>query len=222
MAVYNTPADAANTAVRAFLTRIGEYYLGRSFNTSSGKASQDWIKIRDIVFDGKCAYCGKKESKLQMEHLIMFNRDEYGLHHPGNIVPVCNNCNKRSRDEKQQYKNWEEHLSIICERDKEINKSWVNRLKLFLGLKEQEILDHFYSRQTNLFGDAMLIKKNDPINKLHELYAKRIAGNIFKYVSNPKVLKNDAGSPLFHFFMATNNEIGLRIANSVINPKLGI
>ena len=107
-------------------------------------------------------------------------------------------------------------------RDKEINESWVNRLKLFLGLKEQEILDHFYSRQTNLFGDAMLIKKNDPINKLHELYAKRIAGNIFKYVSNPKVLKNDAGSPLFHFFMATNNEIGLRIANSVINPKLGI
>lgn len=106
-------------------------------------------------------------------------------------------------------------------RNREINESWVNRLKLFLGLEEQEILNHFYSRQANLFGDVMLVKKNDPINKLHELYAKRIAGNIFKYVSNPKVLKNDAGSPLFHFFMATNNEIGLRIANSVINPKLG-
>jgi three-Cys-motif partner protein len=107
-------------------------------------------------------------------------------------------------------------------RDKEINESWVNRLNLFLGMEKKEILDHFYSRQTNLFGDVMLIKKNDPINKLHDLYAKRIAGNIFKYVSNPKILKNDSGSPLFHFFMATNNEIGLRIANSVINPKLGI
>lgn len=107
-------------------------------------------------------------------------------------------------------------------RDKEINESWVNRLKLFLGMEEREILDHFYSRQTTLFGDLMLVKKNDPINKLHDLYAKRIAGNIFKYVSNPKILRNDSGSPLFHFFMATNNEIGLRIANSVINPKLGI
>jgi three-Cys-motif partner protein len=106
-------------------------------------------------------------------------------------------------------------------RKKEIAESWLNRLTLFLGMKEQEILDHFYSKTTNLFGDIYMIKGNDPINKLHELYAKRIAGNIFKYVSNPKILKNNAGSPLFHFFMATNNEIGLRIANSAVNPKLG-
>ena len=41
------------------------------------------------------------------------------------------------------------------------------------------------------------------------------------YVSDPKILKNNAGSPLFHFFMATNSQIALRIANSVVNPKLG-
>lgn len=106
-------------------------------------------------------------------------------------------------------------------RKKEIDESWLNRLKLFLGMKEDDILNHFYSKRTNLFGDIDLVKENDPINRLHELYASRIAGNIFKYVSNPKVLKNNTGSPLFHFFMATNNEIGLRIANSVVNPKLG-
>jgi three-Cys-motif partner protein len=107
-------------------------------------------------------------------------------------------------------------------RNKKINSSWINRLKLFLGIDEQEILTHFYSKQNTLFGDTLLIKQNDPINKLHDLYAKRIAGNIFKYVSNPKILKNDLGSPLFHFFMATNSEIALRIANSVVNPKFGI
>ena len=106
-------------------------------------------------------------------------------------------------------------------RKKEIDESWLNRLKLFLGMKEEDILNHFYSKRTNLFGDIDLVKENDPINRLHELYASRIAGNIFKYVSNPKVLRNNSGSPLFHFFMATNNEIGLRIANSVVNPKLG-
>lgn len=106
-------------------------------------------------------------------------------------------------------------------RRKEIDAIWLNRLKLFLGMEEKEILEHFYSKQTNLFGDVDVVKGNNSINKLHELYAKRIAGNIFKYVSNPKVLRNNSGAPLFHFFMATNNEIGLRIANSVVNPKLG-
>jgi hypothetical protein len=106
-------------------------------------------------------------------------------------------------------------------RKKEIDEAWLNRLKLFLGMEEEEILKHSYSKQPTLFGDVEMIKGDDPINRLHELYAKRIAGNLFKYVSNPKVLRNNSGSPLFHFFMATNNEIGFRIANSVVYPKLG-
>jgi three-Cys-motif partner protein len=106
-------------------------------------------------------------------------------------------------------------------KSKTIDPRWLNRLKLFLGMREEEILDHFYKKQNTLFGEDF-IKENDPINKLHDLYAKRIAGNIFKYVSNPKVLRNNSGSPLFHFFMATNSDLALRIANSIVNPKLGI
>lgn len=110
----------------------------------------------------------------------------------------------------------------LLSRNKEIDPMWLNRLSLFLGMDKEDIINHFYSKQNTLFGDTLLIKQNDPINKLHDLYAKRIAGNVFKYVSNPKVLRNNSGAPLFHFFMATNNEIALRIANSVVNPKLGI
>jgi hypothetical protein len=119
MAVYNTSADAANTAVRAFLTRIGEYYLGKSFNTGSGKTQKDWLRIRDEFFEGKCAYCGKNDTKLQIEHLVMFNREEYGLHHPGNIVPVCTSCNKRSKSKDNKFRNWEDHLSFICDQNNE-------------------------------------------------------------------------------------------------------
>ena len=114
MAIYNTEADAANTAVRAFLTRIGEYYLGRSFNTGTGTAKKEWEYIRDVVFDGKCVYCGKDDEKLQMDHLVMFNKAEFGLHHPGNIVPSCKKCNSRSKNENGNYNNWEDHLSYIC------------------------------------------------------------------------------------------------------------
>lgn len=87
----------------------------------------------------------------------------------------------------------------VLVRKGEMDESWLKRLELFLGMKRDKIKDHFYSKRANLFGDLDVIKESDPINKLHELYAKRIAGNIFKYVSNPKVLRNNSGSPLFHF-----------------------
>ncbi|MBC8321592.1 MAG: HNH endonuclease [Bacteroidetes bacterium] len=115
MAIYNTPAVAANIAVRVFLTKVGESYLCRSFNTGSGKGKADWERIRDVVFEGKCAYCGESGQSLQIEHLLMF-RKEYGLHHPGNIVPCCKSCNKRERKEDKSYTNWLEHLKTVCNR----------------------------------------------------------------------------------------------------------
>lgn len=112
MTVYNTPADAANTAVRSFLTSVGQHYLGKPFNTGTGSGKAIWLQICDD-FDGKCAYCGML-APMQIEHLVMFNRAEYGLHHPGNVVPVCKPCNKRSKDQNSCYVSWEKHLATIC------------------------------------------------------------------------------------------------------------
>ena len=93
MAIHNTASDAANTAVRAYLTSLGEKYLGHGFNTGSGKGKQIWEEIK-TDFNNSCAYCNDSDSKLTMEHLISFNRDQGGLHHPGNIVPCCRVCNR--------------------------------------------------------------------------------------------------------------------------------
>lgn len=130
MAVYNTPSDAANTAVRAFLTSVGEHYLGKSFNTGSGKAKSIWEQIRND-FDNSCAYCGS-QTKLQIEHLVMFNRAEYGLHHPGNIVPVCKECNERMKDSDKNFVSWDVQLAAKCGSDTN---------ELFLTRKSK-ILDH--------------------------------------------------------------------------------
>lgn len=113
MATHNTKSDAANTAVRAFLTSVGEQYWKKVFNTANGDGKAIWIDIRDNMFKGKCCYCGQSGKKLTIEHLIMFNRSEFGLHHPGNVVPSCNDCNKRSMNEGK-YCSWEEHLKRIC------------------------------------------------------------------------------------------------------------
>jgi len=122
MAIYNTASDSANTAVRAFLTKVGEYYLGRSFNTGSGQGKTDWNRIREEIFSNSCAYCGVSNVLLQMEHLVMFNRTEYGLHHPGNIVPICKSCNKRKRNSDNTYMAWEEHLRTVCKENGEMTK----------------------------------------------------------------------------------------------------
>ncbi len=114
MAIHNSSYDAANTAVRAFLTRVGARYWGKTFNTSSGNGKVIWLEIKDEVFKGMCCYCGNTTEALQIEHVIMFNREEYGLHHPGNVVAVCNECNKRGKDHNGKHITWEEHLKEVC------------------------------------------------------------------------------------------------------------
>jgi hypothetical protein len=134
MAVYNTSSDSANTAIRAFLTKVGEHYLGHTFNTGSGPGQRMWHTIRDDDFLSCCAYCGDKSEKLQIEHVLMFNRTEFGLHHPGNIIPCCKSCNKRERTEYKEYCNWEQHLAKVC-----IHR---NEVPLF-SLRKKKILDNF-------------------------------------------------------------------------------
>jgi len=112
MAVYNTASDSANTAIRAFLTKVGEHYLGHSFNTGNGKDKTLWLSIRDNNFNSCCAYCGEKSEQLQIEHVLMFNRAEFGLHHPGNTIPCCKSCNKRERLNDKSYCNWEQHSRL--------------------------------------------------------------------------------------------------------------
>ncbi len=141
MAVYNTSSDAANTAVRAFLTRVGEYYLGHSFNTGSGKGKQIWEAIRDSDFESCCAYCGEESKSLQIEHLLMFNRTEYGLHHPGNVVPCCKFCNKRERNDDSTYSNWEDHLKKICEARSEGSLFITRKSKIYSNIKKYNYPD---------------------------------------------------------------------------------
>lgn len=124
--------------IRAFLTKVGEYYLGHSFSTGSGKGKSLWLSIRDNDFNGCCSYCGEKKNKLQIEHVLMFNRTECGLHHPGNIVPCCKECNKRERLKDKSYCNWEQHLIKVCESRGEFGEINVRRQKILNNFKKHK------------------------------------------------------------------------------------
>jgi hypothetical protein len=87
MAKNYKPADAANTAVRAFLYGISERKYKKYLLTD--KAWKDICKL----FDDRCAYCGKEKS-LQREHLYECNQEHGGLHVCGNVIPACGSCNQ--------------------------------------------------------------------------------------------------------------------------------
>jgi hypothetical protein len=117
MASNPGPADASNTAVRYLLRKAGSFHLQGMYNHKSSWGKDAWSGIVTDTFSSECAFCGVKaayyEGKFELEHLEGLNKTELGLHHPGNTVPVCKACNKRTRVDGR-FANWEEHLRKVC------------------------------------------------------------------------------------------------------------
>ena len=112
-------------------------------------------------------------------------------------------------------------VSRLLKNDGNISDSWLKKLEKFLGLDEREIRSHFYKKKetTTLFGvETVMEKEKDTVNKAGKLYKNRL-NTIFKFVSEPFVMKNSTNSIMYHFMMATNNATALKIANEVIKPK---
>lgn len=104
----------------------------------------------------------------------------------------------------------------------EIDESWMLKLTRFLGLSDEEIFKEFYSKQTTytLFGEEeKMTKINNAINRIIDLYIKQLK-TIWKCVSKPYPMKNSTGSIMFHFLMASQVEVGVKIADQIIDTKL--
>jgi hypothetical protein len=112
-------------------------------------------------------------------------------------------------------------VNRLLKNNGEISNEWIERLEKFLGLNENEIRNYFYksNKQQTLFGEIETIEKEkNAINVAAQLYKTRL-NEVFKFVSEPFVMRNSTNSPIFHFYMATNNKTALKIANDVIKPK---
>ncbi len=109
----------------------------------------------------------------------------------------------------------------LLKRNGNISDAWIERLEKFLGISKEKIMNFFYRtyRENTLFGEVNVIqKKRDTIEKIHQLYTNRLK-EIFKFVSEPFVMRNSKNSIMFHFLMATNNKTALKIANDIIKPN---
>jgi three-Cys-motif partner protein len=109
-------------------------------------------------------------------------------------------------------------VNRLLKKNGKISESWYKKLEIFLGISRIEIDDHFYKEKSilTLFGeDSFVEKETNAILKAGTLYAKRLL-DIFEFVSEPYLLKNSQNTIMYHFYMASNNKIAVKIANDII------
>jgi three-Cys-motif partner protein len=112
-------------------------------------------------------------------------------------------------------------INRLLKNNGDISEAWLLKLEKFLGLSREEIKTHFYKKETiyTLFGEETLInKEKSTVEKAGQLYKQRLS-TVFKFVSEPFIMRNKTNSIMYHFMMATNNKAALQIANDVIKPK---
>ena len=109
-------------------------------------------------------------------------------------------------------------VNRLLKKNGEISDIWINRLEKFLGLSEKEIREYFYKEKTELtlFGEEKYVSKEEnTIEKAGGLYKSRLE-MVFKYVSEPFILKSTKGNIMYHMFLASNNFTAVKIANDII------
>jgi three-Cys-motif partner protein len=91
-------------------------------------------------------------------------------------------------------------VNRLLHKSGELKKS--QKLESFFGLDKDEIFKYFYERKTynSFFGEEEIIRKvSNPIERIAELYIKRL-NTIWKYVTEkPLRLENSRGGPYFSF-----------------------
>ncbi len=108
---------------------------------------------------------------------------------------------------------------LLC-RKKISPENWFKSLGLFFGVSPDDIKDRFYkpSKQLNLFEESELRKIDRAVDEAAMLYKERLK-TVFKYVSNPLELRNSKNNIIFHFFMASNVEVAMKIANDIVKTS---
>jgi three-Cys-motif partner protein len=116
-------------------------------------------------------------------------------------------------------------VNRLLKKDGNISEAWLKKLESFLGINRDIIKAKFYKQfqMPDLFGDpdsqtTLTFKENNAIKKIHEVYKERLK-TVFKFVSEPFVLRNSSNSIMYHFLMTTNNKNAFNIANDIVKSK---
>ncbi len=99
-------------------------------------------------------------------------------------------------------------------------ENWFSSLGDFFGVEPDQIKERFYkvNPQMNLFGQTEHLKIDKAAEEAAKLYKERL-NTIFKFVSNPLEMRNSRNAIIFHFFMASNVQVAMKIANDIVKNQ---
>lgn len=107
-------------------------------------------------------------------------------------------------------------VNRLLKNNGQISEAWLDRLEIFLGMPKEEIEKHFYKKTETLFSDITFIEKEkDAVEKSAKIYRNRLK-EVFNFVSKPYELRNSTNSVMYHLFLTSNVETGVKIANDIV------
>lgn len=107
-------------------------------------------------------------------------------------------------------------VNRLLKNNGQISEAWLERLEIFLGIPKEDIEKNFYKKIETLFPDiAFLEKEKDAIEKSAKIYRNRLK-EVFNFVSKPYELRNSTNSVMYHLFLTSNVETGVKIANDIV------
>lgn len=107
-------------------------------------------------------------------------------------------------------------VNRLLKNNGQISEAWLDRLEIFLGMPKEEIEKHFYKKTETLFPDITFIEKEkDAVEKSAKIYRNRLK-EVFNFVSKPYELRNSTNSVMYHLFLTSNVETGVKIANDIV------
>lgn len=116
-------------------------------------------------------------------------------------------------------------INRLLEKNYDPEKGFIHAGKLtsFFGMTAAEIQKVFYreEHEATLFGEQDIItKKENPIEKIANLYVTRLKTIFQKVTPKPLILRNNHNLPIYHFVFASNNAAAMKIAQEIIDkPK---
>jgi three-Cys-motif partner protein len=113
-------------------------------------------------------------------------------------------------------------VNRMLTRSGEIDPSWERRLDLTFGANSWK--SAFYGKEDpDLFGHEKVVKASKPFDVLSKFVTLRLKHEFAAVHSEPLILKNSTGTPIFLFCFACGNPRGsgpaLRIANHIIRTQ---
>ncbi|EOR93611.1 hypothetical protein ADIARSV_3195 [Arcticibacter svalbardensis MN12-7] len=112
-------------------------------------------------------------------------------------------------------------VNRMLENKANLPESWWLRLERFFGVNRKLILNTMYKEYVDpdLFGGITkrTIKVTKATSKIFEMYQGRMK-TVFNYTSDPYIIINRNNSVMYHFFLASDNQTAINIANDIVRP----